>query len=290
MYSVRLLAWQIFIRKFFVQFKLSVLVILMATIVGCSQIPVKKEAGRLNFDYSSKEIGEPTHKVIGLVASEVESPQLANAHNPQNPFMALALANAQQGFNANKAYGDSYEMQLMTALNNNFESILTNKGFNTKGPFQTFDDIAYSDKKSMYLAVVPRLNLNIVQESDGVSCKTTHCTDIGNIHITGEMLLKVIEPLTGQSMLNKRINLSDFNILEPYRKEWEKMNDGGLVGMALNEALKPEQLVDDSEKALTTALSVFYAKASAKVDTFLSRDEFLSMEPDVKQLKDLKRY
>lgn len=266
------------------------LVLLSITVVGCSQIPMKKERGQVNFDYRSQQSGEPTSKMIGLVASEVESPQLSNAHAPSNPFMALALANAQNGFNANKAYNDSYQAQLMTALNNNFESILTAKGFNTKGPYQTFDDIAYGDKKQMYLAVVPRLNLAVVQKSDGVSCKATHCVDSGNVQITGEMLLKVIEPLTGQSMLNKRINLSDFNISESYTKEWEKRNDGGLVGMAFNQVLKPDQLVDNSEKALTDALNNFYAKASSKVDSYLSREELLSLESDVNQLKELKRY
>lgn len=270
--------------------------IALTVVVGCSPIPVKRDVGQVNFNYSGSNKGEQTDKVIGIVASEVSQAQSSVSSSPQstNPFIQMAMAQAQakgnHGFNANSAYNQSYRSQLMTALNNTFVSNLSDKGFNMKGPYQTFDDITFSDKKNMYLSVVPRLTFNINQKSTGVACKSTHCTDSGNIYINGEMLLKVIEPLTGQAMLNKRINLSDFGISEPYTKQWEIKNRGGLVGMATNSVTKPEQLLDNTDKSLTRALNSFYAKAAAKIDTYLSRDELLSIQKDVAQLKELKRY
>ncbi|WP_156508911.1 hypothetical protein, partial [Oleiphilus sp. HI0132] len=150
--------------------------------------------GQVNFNYSGSNKGEQTDKVIGIVASEVSQAQSSVSSSPQstNPFIQMAMAQAQakgnHGFNANSAYNQSYRSQLMTALNNTFVSNLSDKGFNMKGPYQTFDDITFSDKKNMYLSVVPRLTFNINQKSTGVACKSTHCTDSGNIYINGEML------------------------------------------------------------------------------------------------------
>ena len=204
---------------------------------ACAPIPVKRDVGQVNFNYNVQKSGAPTSKLVGIV-----SPEMANQQQTAQPSISnpLVVAMLQQGamsksFSATQKYSQSYESQLKTALDNTFSSIVSNKGFNTAGPYATFDDITYTEKKDLYLAVVPRLTLNLAQKTTHSKCETKCCVEEGTISIGGEMLLKVIEPLAKQSMINKRINLSDFSINKQYVRQWEVKGEQGLAGLVLKD-------------------------------------------------------
>lgn len=272
--------------------KVVILAAAAAIISGCS-IPVQREVGQINFAYQANNQGVGTGYAIAIVKPEFTVAAQAQAAAPTNPFLAYAMAQqAQQGeaTNFHSLYSTNYKVQLETALNNTVEELLTKKGFQTLGPYTSFDDVTYGDKKKAYLASVPKLTLSIDKKVQDQRCTSSYCTESGTIMISGELFLKLIEPLTQQTMLNKRINLSDLSITRPYTYQKNYAGQGDMISQAIASISKPKVLIDNRDKVLTEALNEFYSKAAGKIDTFLSREEILSYANDIKSIKELKRF
>lgn len=257
---------------------------------GCAtNIPVKKDVGALNLNYQSKVKGASSDLVVAIVSPEFTKnagntqPQ-TNAY--QNPYL---VRDAQ--FSAASLFDTAYKSRLTSAIQSTIEELISKRGFKTKGPFDTLDDINYSDKKSMYLISQPKLTVNIDQKSTRSSCQGMVCTDKGQLQIGGEFTFKLIEPLTGQAMLTKRIDLNSLTTTREYTKQWQNLGvDQASFGGMLAKANAPESLTDNTDKAVADAVNEFYQNAMTKLDNFLSREEIMSFQADIAQLKALKRF
>jgi len=272
----------------------SALVLGTLLVSGCStKLQTKKEMGHLNLQVKAYEQEKATGLLIAIVAPEFQTNGKEDAKPaPANPYEALMRArggNANYSFNT--AFINSYQTQLKRAMKDNFSELMTKKGFKLKGPFETFDDLTYTDKKDVYLAVVPKLNISIEKKVHTRDVERLYLHEDGEIQVTGDLVIKVIEPLTQQTFVSKRINLSDLNIVEDYIYEKQTQVGGdGLVGMAMDKASAPDSLTDNTDVALSNAINKFYAEANNKIKRYLSREELLSFEKDVSALKTLKRF
>lgn len=268
-----------------------------ALVSGCS-IPVQREVGQINFAYQANNQGANTGYTIAIVKPELAATPQTQAATSNNPFLAYAMAQQAQEtrtVNFQDRFKSAYQEQLETALNNTVEELITKKGFQTMGPYSTFDDVTYGDRKKVYLASAPKLTINIEKKVQLKDCASFYCTESGTIMITGELFLKLVEPLTQQTMLNKRINLSELKISRPYtfQVEYKPSNQdpmAALFAQIFVRPFQPKQLTDNSDKMLTEALNEFYSKAASKIDTLLSREEILSYANDIKSIKELKRF
>lgn len=262
---------------------------------GCASktvIPVKKEVGQANYKTLDITKEPSTGKTIAIVETAINIPEVMQKLNTQmstNPFMAAMAANMQQ-----VSYNPYQELDvnaLKKALGRVFTEILSNKGFATKGPYKTFDDITYTDKKDTYLAIIPILDLAIETKTTSVKPEQWYYTEEGVMMLGGEFYLKVMEPLTQQVLMNKRISLTDMNLQKPYM--FQKQNiftTGSMTDDLIAKASLPDQLIDNTDKVRTELLTEFYNQAVEKLNTYLSREELLSYQKDVKKLKDLKRF
>lgn len=268
---------------------------------GCAtQVPVKRDTGSLNLHYKVAGAAPRTDKTIAIVSPQVTSisgDRPTSSAAPANTLLAALMA--QQGvgnagsFSGQMTFEKSYKNRLNESMYSSLQEIVSSKGFPTKGPFATFDDIPFSDKKSIYLVAVPSLRIFVDQKSENRECKNSGmaCTDEGTISITGELLYKMVEPLTNQAMMTKRVNLSDFGIQKRYFHQYQlRTRSDGLVGTLFDKALAPTELRDNTDLVMTDAMNEFFQMAMAKIDTFVSQEELLSYEADVAQLKGLKRY
>lgn len=262
----------------------------LTVLAGCSTM-TNKEVGQLDFNYSIPEQQQDTGKLIAVVTPDFKENK-NSAPAATNPFLAMAMANAANNstadVNFNENFNQSYKGQLLSSLQNTINEILTKKGFRTS-EYSTFDDMTYTDKKVTYLASVPKLSLVINQKSTNKECKHGYCSDEGVIQVSGELNVSFIEPLTQQVFINKRINLSDFNISKQYIKQADSNRSQGLFGL-FNPLLKPKVYKDNTDKVLTEALNEFYSKAADKIAAYISREEFLSLEGDISNLKNIKRF
>lgn len=275
--------------------------IFIVSVAGCAtSIPVQKEAVNLNLEYtSSSPKGEATGKVFALISPDFGSNSDASSTKPNgkvaNSLIASLIAGQQQfaGTYANAALQSKYQARLRLAMQNSLEELVSKRGFNVKGPFGTFDDMSYGEKKAAYLAVVPKLTLYFDEQITNQDCSNRglNCFAEGNFSLAGELLLRVVEPLTGQAVLTKRIDLNSFNIAKKYRREFQaRTQSNGLDGALIDKMFAPKELHDNSERAVVEAVNEFYQLAMGKIDNLLSREELLSFEADVDQLKGSKRF
>lgn len=228
---------------------------------------VKKETGQLNLKYAFPNENIPkTNLAIAIV-----SPEFTKNENDQT---------------------QNYRENIKGAFNNTFQELITRKGFNIKGPYSTFDDMAYGEKEGAYLAMIPVLKFNL-EKTGAEACENTLCTDKGYIRVVGELRLDFIEPLTKEKILVKRINLSDLGIQKPYTVQRIKRHQGenaGLANIIGDITTGKKELVDDIEKAFYDAINEFYAKSMDKIWVMTSTKEVLSYQAQIKKLKGLKRF
>ena len=282
-------------KGFMLSFTKVLCLIALASLAACAPIPIKKDIGSLNFDYMATGASKPTGKVVAIVSPQFAAPERAQAtpSKPTLPFGALQTGSLPQPqFNAQDFYEKEYKGRFSTAIMNSTQEIISKKGFTTKGPYAAFEDIPYGDKKDIYLAAVPFLTVYFEQkDTTQYHCKGLVCTDQGEFIVTGEMIYKMIEPLTGQALMARRINLSDFAISKSYIKETESpYPSSSLIGGIIDKATKPEYLRDNTDQMMTQALNEFFKKTMAKIDTFISTEELMSFNNDIEKLKDLKRF
>ena len=91
--------------------------------------------------------------------------------------------------------------------------------------------------------------------------------------------------------MKKRINLSDKSIAEPYIIQYQiRTATGDMVTDLINKASAPKYLVNNVDKAMTDGINKFYSYTINKLNKYLDREELLSYEKDIKQLKQLKRF
>lgn len=250
-----------------------------------------KEVGQIDFNYSVPQQEKDTGKTISVVAPAMSQSQAAQqpAYN-NNPLLMMAMAQQPRSVDFNVIFSQSYQGQLVSALQNTFNEIISKRGFRTT-TFSSSDDMTYTDKKSSYLASTPKLNLNIMKKTTKNECKSGFCTEEGVIQISGEMNVSFIEPLTQQAFLNKRINLSDLNISKSYIKQGDDPRPQAAgIGSLISAAAKPAAYQDNTDKALVDALNEFYKKSSEKIAAFISREELLSFERDINNVRESKRF
>ena len=82
-----------------------------------------------------------------------------------------------------------------------YESMLVSRGFTTKGPFDSEEDLTYQDKKDCNLLLRPRCSLNI-----SVSNPTNSLERVsGTANVKWEMFLEILEPLSTEKLWQKRL-------------------------------------------------------------------------------------
>lgn len=255
----------------------------------------KRDVGTVNFKYAPTDNESPTNKTIAIVSPLFKSVEAQ--HSQVNQFATMVQRSHTVNFNNDMG---NYNRRLSSSMVNTFNEIVISKGFTISGPYDSFDDITFGDKKTSYLALVPNIEVYIDQKRINAACvqSQNYCEDVGTIQIGGSLNIKLVEPLTGQTFLSKRVNLSDLNQSREYvRRVHQAGPQKGLLltamDAAVDAAVGPAQqkpLIDNTDKVLVDALNEFYAGAMAKVDSYLSREEILSFESDVEKVKELKRF
>ena len=256
---------------------------------GCgTKIPVNKEVGQLNLKYKAQNQKPRVNKKIAIVAPTFSGIKAKTVvKEMRNPFTGEILTVTKKGIDFNELLSN-YIGRLAKSMSIGFEDLILKKGFVIGGKYKTFDDMTYPDRKSTYMALVPIININIDKKPTEENQHRLYYSEKGVIQISGELIVKMVEPLSKQMFITKRINLSDFNIKKPYIYEVQKTKRGNnrfglgsMVSGAIDKASAPDSLKDNTDKVLTEALNEFYQKAMPKIEKYISQEEILSLEKDV---------
>jgi len=106
--------------------------------------------------------------------------------------------------------------QFRKNLGNDFEEILTARGYILKGPYEAYDLMTYSDKTECELGLDIEIDLNIQQTSGGwkhvppntnpmAFTKSNYSTYSGTLNLSGKITISIIETFTRQKLIVKSV-------------------------------------------------------------------------------------
>jgi hypothetical protein len=268
------------------------------SLTGCAvKIPVNKESAATNYKTVSLKQEAKTKYVIAVVAPQIVVPNVSapavNAGN-QSALAQFIQAKRVQGYVANNHFVQLHQTLLSNAFEQVFLDILNKKGFNTTGPFKTFNDMTQPEKREAYLAATPYLTINFVDSglSTGKVIDDLYYSQKGTLTLVGEFFVRFTEPLSSETMINKRINLADLKIsVKDYVYEVQIREKGADAADTMLLKMKaPASITDNTEKVVAELLNEFFSKAVDKIIPYISREELLNLEDSVAEIKKLKRY
>ncbi len=173
-----------------------------------------------------------------------------------------------------------------TALGGDIEELIISKGFSMKGPYVSYDEMIFEDKKRVDVAVVIEISPEFVAADGGwkehVNLFTKDITYSyeGTASLIGKINLSGLEPLTGEKIWSKSVqipNVENIKIATTARHTYKES-----AGMLLKDP--------GVYNAIGTALQSQYIGIMEKIATYFNVEEFQSLKGQITELKSKKGF
>ena len=270
--------------------RMKLLAVLTLLLAGCaSTTPVKTEPPVLRLDYHTQANAPENGKIIAITSYQFLTNNTPRTKQPDVGLLNFKLASDVVQFSALTSYRENHEMQLQAAMQSALSEMISKRGFTATGPFKSTEEIPYTDRKHIYLIILPKFNLKIDQHSTEKSCIHGICTDTGVITLSGNLLLRFIEPLTEQTLLTKQIDLNEPGIRKDYIHQYPQLTRKAVMQGLMYSDSELNSLVDNANKQLVDAINEFYQEGMTKMDALISAQELLSHEDDLDHIRGFKR-
>jgi hypothetical protein len=181
-----------------------------------------------------------------------------------NMFSRLVMASENPYVAANTDQTQVYLDEMLDAAKTDIEKILVTKGFNTLGPFDTIDEMTYSEKERSSLILAPTFDISM--DLQGLEAKQTRraFSQEGTVLVRGNVILAFLEPMTREKVWLKRLDLEPFAAPYSYTVRTRPVTPGEVVAGALLNRPLPRNQSTQNEAAVTT-LNSFYQAAMSKI-------------------------
>jgi len=195
------------------------------------------------------------------------------------------LANRQGRYKKSDMAKTGYFETVRRSLKSDLESMLLKKGVRVLGTFKTRDELTFDNKKRAMYVFTPIIKL-VVDEEAQVDNKLGNYKENGVITIRGYIEFWLRESITGEKLWVKRLEAPI--VSKPYEfvarfKEPTRLVDAFFMMGEFREK-------DSSDKALTEALSEFYAKIGQKLWDHIDPEEWEKYLAQAANLRGEKRY
>jgi hypothetical protein len=173
------------------------------------------------------------------------------------------------------------------SLSSDIEELIISKGFTMKGPYVSYDEMVFEDKKGVEMAIIIEISPSFTAVEGGWKYNTallgygeTTYSYSGKVSLVGKINISGVEPLTYQKIWSKSVSIPNVeNISIATTKKYtsvlteaELMNDPGIY----NEMGK--------------ALQAQYIGIMDKIAAHFSVDEFTGLKTQIKELKSKKGF
>lgn len=233
----------------------------------------------LVYDFKFKYPGPPSQKMgitIGVVGADWGKKPLTmgpSAFSPMALSMNQDFASSQKATSKEETEGALAIINVLKefdlAVKKEFEAMIVNRGFNTMG-FQGINDMTYPQKQSCNLVLIPEFNLSINSDIESQDKNK----EIGKATLNGDIILNMIEPLSGQKVWMKRISLKPeqfpFITMKRFNLGWDYW--------------------DNRPQRLSGALSKFFVQIMQTSWNYVSPEEIAVMKNHSDEIRKLKRY
>jgi len=186
---------------------------------------------------------------------------------------------------------------MLQAIKVDLEKALVTKGYHTLGPFDSIDEMTFSQKESANLILEPVFDVSLDQVGGSIYQGLSYATQKGNLSMHGSVSLVMLEPLTREKVWIKRFDLETYttpyqtNVLEPRQETYQGAN--GQTKIDLNNiifnGIKPKT-EDTQASATVTILNHFYQMAMNKMWDHLDPREIDGLKADADKLKKRKQF
>jgi hypothetical protein len=248
------------------------------------------------FSYQPSTEGTPTNISIGVVSATYAT----EAH--LGPELGQ------------RVYGLTDELR--TSLSRDIQQLLVAKGFTVAGEFPTLGQMTFPQKDKTLMVLVPTITLSLVRQAgppqliywrSGVNSEgqvsdaptsfplkiyTKNQVFMGGLKyvergdyvISGNVDLKLLEPLSGQTLWVKSVPINQLT------QDWDyyfwRTQVTNQQGQVVRSDDHPVPGYDSREDAAITLLSDAYHATMTQLATYLSREEIMQLSADAQKLKD----
>jgi hypothetical protein len=203
---------------------------------------------------------------------------------------------------------DEIVNEMLLSVKTTFKSIVSAKGFNTRGPFSNLNSMTYPDKQGSDLLLYPEfayqvqikmenqrevpvedeskdkskgfnlLNLGSSDKKDETAApqKTETVCDVV-LKVSGKVIFVAQEPLTGEKMWNKDIDLKA-----------PPQSFGSEKGASC--AGKRSEWSQEVKNAWAKAHESIFQASMKALDDYLNGEEFQALNENAKELREMKRF
>lgn len=188
------------------------------------------------FEYqSSGDGGEESEVILSLLAPDYASQEAQNAIE-QLSRQLLVPATAVQRQGSFGAGGTNALERILSdfqqAMETDFEEMLLSRGFVFKGPFPTYNEMVYADRRDSDLVlhpqieIRPRVNAEPTEKSNVVGEILSIGGDMwviesGTVALAGRVTLAIYEPMTQTRLWNRSISVPDTTVRWQGELEYE---------------------------------------------------------------------
>ncbi len=174
-------------------------------------------------------------------------------------------------------YKDSrYNKTFLDSLQTDLQRVLIAKGFTVSGPYSSFDDMTFPNKKDTPLALVTSVNIILDQSLAQDIAKEGHIWQKGSVSGTGFIRFTMVEPMSEQKIWVKKVDIPGAT----------RNIDVDLLGGSGAEGLNPFwHNKDNREAALVEILNEVYGIAMEKFWSYLNADEMQLMRKDAMEAR-----
>lgn len=197
--------------------------------------------------------------------------------------------------NPEYANGFQYEGQEMFEnfidnMGNDFEEMLIAKGYSLRGPYDSYDEIVYSDKSETDLMLSVEIDFSSEFGTKVTKRNRTNLNSqiigytyeyIGDLNIGGKINLTIKESLTQEKLWLKSIKL-DAKKLDIHTARYRVNSDTEGINAIVND---PQYVT-----TIYKALDDYYHKALKTAWNHLEPEELESLKTQVKELREKKGY
>ncbi len=254
------------------------LVLTLGFILGCATtpeitpLPISRWNEKYAYNYDPPQKMPPASVKVNVI---VVNPFYKEA---ESAFVDTRFAKVGRGFSK--------------SMGVDLDKIIVAKGMTAVGPYQTLDDVTYPDKKNADITLAPRVFLTTETKfSDSTSREyqgVGHTVKPFTMKISGWIAYEMREPLSGQKMWIKKLELEDKQVsdVEIYEAVALRTDSYGQVLQWGEGKLR----YSGREEALANALRDYYPSIMEKAWTYLNTEEILDLKEKTKEIRDRKVY
>jgi hypothetical protein len=241
--------------------KILVLLLVLIGLVGCATTGGKKEKEAYvpSFDYTPPSSAEPgsANVTFAIVNPDYSEDEAWTRNWPFNTFVKN--------------------------LNLDFQEVLNARGFNVRGPYGSYDEMTFPDKKGSDLVLQPQLDVRLeilnprTEKNIKILSNDTYVMK-GDVAVSGRVTLSLTESLSNERMWFKSIELPQTVVNWKGEKEY----------------LQPPPGIDLSDQGITNALGKtmedFYKKVMQTAWDYLHPEEMAIVKKQAEEIKAKKVY